>query len=156
MDHRQTAPCFHRKGRGWAKGAPKSTGPVSNAWKAAIVTSFPAISGLKKQPAVGGGPIAVKASDVWVDLPGPSGLGWSDSLIGSGRNTPTSGAPSPLPRTISNQSPIAPPGLSGQKAWTAGTFYPTHPPGIPALPNAWGAPRIETAPSLDRNEYKRH
>ncbi|KAG1732529.1 hypothetical protein EDB19DRAFT_2003962 [Suillus lakei] len=69
-----TAPCFHRKGRGWAKGAPKSTRPVGNAWKAAIVTSFPAISGLKKQPTVGGGPIAVKASDVWVDLPVPQVL----------------------------------------------------------------------------------
>lgn len=48
----------------WAKGAPKSTAPVGNAWKAAIATSSPAISGLKRQAAVGGGPIAVKASDV--------------------------------------------------------------------------------------------
>ncbi|KAG1738266.1 hypothetical protein EDB19DRAFT_1714945 [Suillus lakei] len=150
-DKRLPAPIA--KAGAWAKGAPKSTAPVGNAWKAAIATSSPAISGLKKQPAVGGGPIAVKAADGLAFLH-PSGLGpngWSDSPIESGRNTPTSGAPSPLPRTISNQSPIVPPGLSGQKAWTAGTSYPTHPPGIPALPNAWGVPRIETAPSLDRD-----
>lgn len=48
----------------WTKGAPKFTAPVGNAWKAAIATSSPPIPGLKKQPAVGGGPIAVKASDV--------------------------------------------------------------------------------------------
>lgn len=138
----------------WGKGAPKLTAPVGNAWKAAIATSSPAIPGLKKQPAVGGGPIAVKASDVWVGLSTPSGLGsngWSDSPTGSGMNTPPSGGPSPLPRTLSNQSPTVPPGLSGPKAWDAGTSYPAHPPGIPAVPNAWGAPRIETAPSLDRD-----
>ncbi|KAG1835912.1 hypothetical protein DFJ58DRAFT_820170 [Suillus subalutaceus] len=138
----------------WAKGTPKLTAPVGNAWKAAIATSSPAIPGLKKQPAVGGGPIAVKASDVWVGLSTSSGLGpngWSDSPTGSGMNTPSSGAPSPLPRTLSNQSPTVPPGLSGPKAWSAGTSYPTHPPGIPAVPNAWGAPRIETAPGLDRD-----
>lgn len=138
----------------WAKGAPKSTAPLGNAWKAAIATSSPPIPGLKKQPAVGGGPIAVKASDVWVGLPtssGPGPNGWSDSPTGSEMNTPSSGAPSPLPRTLSNQSPTVPPGLSGPKAWNAGTSYPTHPPGIPAVPNAWGAPRIETAPGLDRD-----
>ncbi|KAG1788324.1 uncharacterized protein HD556DRAFT_863198 [Suillus plorans] len=138
----------------WTKGAPKFTAPVGNAWKAAIAASSPPIPGLKKQPAVGGGPIAVKASDVWVGLPASSGLGpngWSDSPTGSGRNTPPSGAPSPLPRTISNQSPTIPPGLSGPKAWDDGTSYPTHPPGIPAVHNAWGAPRIATAPSLDRD-----
>jgi hypothetical protein len=48
----------------WGKGAPKTLMPVGNAWKAAIATSSPAISGVKKQPAIGGGPIAVKASDV--------------------------------------------------------------------------------------------
>lgn len=138
----------------WGKGAPKLTAPVGNAWKAAIATSSPAIPGLKKQPAVGGGPIAVKASDVWVGLSASSGLapnGWSDSPTGSGMNTPPSGAPSPLPRTLSNQSPTVPPGLSGPKAWSAGTSYPTHPPGIPPVPNAWGAPRIDTAPGLDRD-----
>lgn len=138
----------------WAKGAPKSTAPVGNAWKAAIATSSPAIPGLKRQAAVGGGPIAVKASDVWVGLPTPSGQGtngWSDSPNGSGMNTPSSGAPSPLPRTLSNQSPTVPPGLSAPKAWNAGASYPAHPPGIPAVPNAWGAPRIETAPVLDRD-----
>lgn len=137
----------------WAKGAPKLT-PVGNAWKAAIATSSPAIPGLKKQPAVGGGPIAVKASDVWVGLPTPSGVGsngWADFSNGPRTNTPSSGAPSPLPRTLSNQSPTVPPGLSGPKAWSAGTSYPTHPPGIPAVPNAWGAPRIEMAPILDRD-----
>ncbi|OAX34458.1 hypothetical protein K503DRAFT_774519 [Rhizopogon vinicolor AM-OR11-026] len=46
----------------WGKGAPKTLVLVGNARKAAIATSAPQISGVKKQPAVGGGPIAVKAS----------------------------------------------------------------------------------------------
>ncbi|KAJ8586439.1 hypothetical protein M405DRAFT_843857 [Rhizopogon salebrosus TDB-379] len=127
---------------------------VGNAWKAAIATSSPAISGVKKQPAIGGGPIAVKASDVWVGLPvlpGNRPNGWVDTPAGSGANTPTHGTSSPLPIVSQNQIPDVPPGLGAKQVWSAGTSHPARPPGIPAVPNAWGTTRIETAPSLKRD-----
>ncbi|OJA16863.1 hypothetical protein AZE42_09139 [Rhizopogon vesiculosus] len=120
----------------WGKGAPKTLMPVGNVWKAAIATSAPQISGVK--PAVGGGPIAVKASDVWIGLSvasanGPNG--W-DSSAGSRRNTPAHSTSFPLPGASRNQTPDVPPGLSVTKAGNVGTSYPTHPPRIPAVPNA--------------------
>lgn len=62
------APVAKRATGAWAKGAPKAPMPVGNAWKAAIATSSPAIFGVKKQPAVGGGTATVKASDVCTSL----------------------------------------------------------------------------------------
>src|ERR1700710_3113171 len=89
-----------------------------------------------------------------VGLPVPPGNrpnGWVDTPARSGANTPTHGTSSPLPIASPNQTPDVPPGLDVKQVRGVGTSLPARPPGIPAVPNAWGTTRIETAPSLKRD-----
>jgi hypothetical protein len=84
-----------------------------------------------------------------VGLPVPPGNrpnGWVDTPAGSGANTPTHGTSS-LPIVSQNQIPDVPPGLGVKQVWGAGMSHPAR----PGIPNAWGTTRIETDPSLKRD-----
>ncbi|KAG8220443.1 hypothetical protein J3R82DRAFT_3137 [Butyriboletus roseoflavus] len=92
--------------------------------------------------AVGGGPITVKATNVWKNTgkkpaSTPVVANWDDSAPVSRQSTPVLPAISPA---TAHQARAAPPGLPARiNAWESGaTSYPTRPPGL-AFPNRTAA-----------------
>ncbi|KAF8435148.1 hypothetical protein L210DRAFT_3506421 [Boletus edulis BED1] len=122
----------------WGQGAAKihasaKPSPTANRSANKIVGIQQGPHTAARIPAVGGGPIAVKASNVWHNTGKKAQVAtsWDESPPVSRESTPATRAISPA----AHQAPAASSGLSARKnAWESGTAsYPTQPPGL-ALP----------------------
>ncbi|KIK87928.1 hypothetical protein PAXRUDRAFT_27412 [Paxillus rubicundulus Ve08.2h10] len=127
--------------RAWAKGPLQVRGTPTNPTANGSMKKITGISqgppvGVR-MPAVGGGHVVVKSSNVWLNTHGstpspiPPVSNWEDSPAVSGRNSPAARTTSPAASVI--QAPIAPLGLPArQNAWgNSATSLPLHPPGLP-------------------------
>lgn len=162
----------------WGKSAPKTQATVAkpnptangSLKKTVGIPQGPTTS--TRMPAVGGGPIVVKSSNVCKSKSGrhnlhvmrvwvlgqntgkkpsspPVASNWDESSPISRQNTPLSPVISPA---TANQALAAPPGLPAQKnTWGSGaTSYPIHPPGL-AVPGKTAASVAQGAPDRAAN-----
>ncbi|KAH0829064.1 hypothetical protein J3R83DRAFT_2521 [Lanmaoa asiatica] len=144
----------------WGKGVPKvqatsaRPNPTANGSVRKTVGIPQGSHTGARLPAVGGGPIVVKSSNVWHNTgkkpaSTPVVTNWDDSPSVSRQDTPVSRA---IPPGTTHQAPAAPPGLPARKnAWESGaTSYPTYPPGLD-VPSKTGTSVVSGGPDRTAN-----